>query len=111
MVQKLEVETLHELTLAPAADVTTLRLVIDSAKPPYTMLFRISNLSPPPGSVLAKGPSAVVVLMGPDNKRFIRVSAVLRDISERVFAEVENKFRHSSINKQMDKQSCLMNLF
>lgn len=41
---------LHVVASALAADVTTPRFVIDSIKPPYTMLFSISNLSAPNGA-------------------------------------------------------------
>lgn len=41
--QKSIVLNLHVAASALAADVTTPKLVIDSIKPPYTMLFRISN--------------------------------------------------------------------
>ena len=34
---------LQAVASAPAADVTMLRLAIDSSKPPYTMLFRMSH--------------------------------------------------------------------
>lgn len=47
----------HLQVVAPvaAAEVTTPRLVIDSAKPPYTMLFKISNWR----ASLALGPNFI----------------------------------------------------
>lgn len=57
-------ENVHVVASEPAADETTPRLAIDSANPPYTMLFRISHLRVAASSTISLGITIPVSTVG-----------------------------------------------